>query len=323
MRARFGWVGLLWCAALSAAPQVRAGDTERYQVVCTVGMIADIVRQVGGERAEVVGLIGEGVDPHLYKATRNDVAALQQADIIFYNGLMLEGKMTDVLIKVARRGKPVYAVTEEIDEKYLREPKEMLGHYDPHVWMDVAAWSHAVQAVANALSEYDPEHADAYRARAESYRDELAKLDAYVRKIIATIPERQRVLITAHDAFGYFGRAYAIQVKGVQGLSTESEAGLQDINRLVDFIVENDVRAVFVESSVSDKNVRALVEGANARGKATSIGGSLYSDAMGSSGTYEGTYIGMIDHNATLIARSLGGEAPQRGMSGKLRAAKD
>jgi manganese/zinc/iron transport system substrate-binding protein len=175
-----------------------------------------------------------------------------------------------------------------------------------------------VGAVAQALSEYDPPYAADYASNAARYQAELEKLHAYVRQVIGSIPQKQRVLITAHDAFNYFGRAYDIRVKGIQGISTESEAGLEDINRLVGFIVENDVQAVFVETSVADKNVRALVEGAAARGKSVKIGGSLFSDAMGAPGTYEGTYIGMIDHNATIIARALGGEAPQRGFQGKL-----
>jgi len=313
-------VGLL-CAltGCDAAASASHQAGKRYRAVCTVGMITDIVRQVAGERAEVQGIIGEGVDPHLYKPTRNDVAALQGADIVFYNGLMLEGKMTDVLVKVARRGKPVYAVTEEIDPSFLLEPKQMQGHYDPHVWMDVSAWGKAVEAVAAALSEFDPPGAAQYAERARRYKGELDGLHAYLKRVIASIPERQRALITAHDAFNYFGRAYGIQVMGIQGISTESEASLKDINDLVDFIVANDVQAVFAETSVASKNVRALIEGAQARGRTVRIGGSLYSDAMGAPGTYEGTYIGMLDANATTIARALGGEAPELGMNGKLR----
>ena len=289
-----------------------------YTVTTTVGMVTDIVREVAGPRAEVTGIIGEGVDPHLYKPTRGDVAALMAADVVFYSGLMLEGKLADTLIRVGRTGKQVFAVTELLDEKSLLEPAEMQGHFDPHVWMDPRAWRLAVDAVAKSLAEYDAANAESYRANAARYGAELDRLDAYVRKVIASIPEKQRVLITAHDAFNYFGRAYGIQVKGIQGISTESEAGLQDINRLVEFIATNQVRAVFVESSVAEKNVQALVEGARARKHVVTIGGTLFSDAMGKPGTYEGTYIGMIDHNATIIARALGGQAPERGMQDKL-----
>ncbi len=289
-----------------------------YKAVATVGMVADIVRAVAGEHAEVENLIGEGIDPHLYKPTRNDVVALQKADIIFYNGLMLEGKMGDVLVRVARRGKPVYAVTELLLEQggYVMSDEE--DHHDPHVWMDVQGWMKAVAVVRDALVEFDAEHAADYKQNAESYLKRLTDLDAYAKKVMATIPEGQRVLVTAHDAFGYLGRAYGLEVKGIQGLSTESEAGLKDIENLVRFLVKNKIPSVFVETSVSDKNVRALVEGAKAQGHPLKIGGELFSDAMGEAGSYEGTYIGMIDHNVTTIALALGGEAPKTGFQGKL-----
>ena len=319
--ARMSAVLGVFCAITGA---VRA-DPHRYPygVTATTGMVADIVRQVAGEKAAVTGIIGEGVDPHLYKPTRNDVAALMSADVCFYNGLMLEGKMSDTLIKVGRRGKPVFAVTELIDEECLLEPPEFLGHFDPHMWMDVRAWMKAIEAVAEALAEFDPSHTQDYRANAARYIEELHELDDYVRRVIATIPREKRVLITAHDAFNYFGRSYDIEVRGIQGISTESEAGLKDINRLVDQIVNSGIRAVFVETSVSDKNVLALVEGAGARKHKVIIGGWLFSDAMGRPGTYEGTYIGMLDHNATTITRALGGDAPERGMQGKLMEPKE
>jgi len=307
--------GLPWRA------EAEGVSTYPYRIATTIGMVNDIVSEVAGERGVASNIIGEGVDPHLYKPTRSDVAALLQADIVFYSGLMLEGKMADALIKVARAGKLVYAVTELIDPSFLLEPPEFAGHYDPHVWMDVRGWGKAVMAVAEALSEFDPAGEDYYHQNAEAFLEELEKLDAYVQRVIESIPEASRVLITAHDAFNYFGRAYGIDVKGIQGISTESEAGLEDINRLVDLLVERNVRAVFVETSVADKNVRALIEGARARGHEVRIGGSLYSDAMGSPGTYEGTYIGMIDHNATTIARALGGDAPPGGMRGELALA--
>ncbi|MDF1850037.1 MAG: zinc ABC transporter substrate-binding protein [Verrucomicrobiales bacterium] len=290
----------------------------KIQITATVGMIADIVREVAGERAEVTGLIGEGVDPHLYKPTSSDIKSFQSADIIFYNGLMLEGKMSDVLVRLARNGKPVYAVTDEIlgQEGYIITDEE--EHYDPHVWMDVSGWMRAVKVVADALSEFDPEGAETYQANSTQYLAELEKLEAYAQKVIGSIPEDKRVLVTAHDAFGYMARAYGLEVKGIQGLSTESEAGVKDIEDLVTFLVERGIPAVFVESSVSDKNIRALVEGAKAKGHAVVIGGELFSDAMGATGTYEGTYLGMIDHNVTTIARALGGEAPEKGLNEKL-----
>jgi manganese/zinc/iron transport system substrate-binding protein len=290
-----------------------------YQVTTTVGMVTDIVRQVAGDKAKVIGIMGAGVDPHLYKPTRDDVAAMMRADVIFYSGLMLEGKMADTLIKIART-KPVQAVTESIEEKYLLEPAEMQGHYDPHVWMDPMAWAKAVEAVGRALAEYDPANAEHYQRNAAGLVQRCEELAAYGRRVLSTIPESSRVLISSHDAFNYFGRAFGLKVMGVQGLSTESEAGLQRINELVDYIVQHEVRAVFVESSVSPRNIEALVQGVQSRGKALRVGGELYSDAMGAEGSYEGTYLGMLDHNITTVAGALGGQAPEQGWQGKLSA---
>lgn len=289
-----------------------------YTVVTTVGMVRDIVRQVAGDKAIVSGVIGSGVDPHLYKPTRTDIATLLEADVVFYSGLMLEGKMIDTFVKLSRDGKPVFAVTEGVDESFLLSPPDMEGHQDPHVWMDPEGWMKGVEGVAASLAKYDPANGSVYQANAQKYLAELRKLDEYATKSLGSIPEPQRVLITAHDAFNYFGQAYNIDVRGIQGLSTESEAGLQDLNSLVQFIVDRDIKAVFVESSVAPKNVQALIDGANARGKTVTIGGTLFSDAMGAEGTYEGTYIGMIDHNVTVITRALGGSAPEKGMQGKL-----
>ena len=285
--------------------------------IATVGMVAELVRNVGGEHVKVTQVMGAGIDPHLYKATRDDVQMLIDGNIVFYSGLMLEGKMSDVLVKIAR-GKPVVAVTELIDASSLLEPDDFKGHFDPHVWMDVAAWSHGVDAVATAMASFDPKHADEYLQNAKAYQKQLAELHAYGRKSIGTVPRDQRVLITSHDAFNYFGRAYDLDVQGVQGLSTESEAGLQRINDLVDVIVKKAIRSVFVESSVPRKNIEALVEGVRSRGKDVTIGGELYSDAMGQQGEYEGTYVGMLDHNITLVTRALGGDAPEKGLNGKL-----
>lgn len=308
----------VWGCDRSNAAQGGGPRSYPYRIVTTTGMVADIVRQVAGDKATVTGLMGEGVDPHLYKPTRDDMAALTRADLVMYSGLMLEGKLTDTLVKMARGGKPVHAVTEMIDEQYLLTPPGMQGHHDPHVWMDPTAWSKAVEATAQALAKFDPPNAEAYRANAAAYLKQLQSLDQYARQVIATISEKGRVMITAHDAFNYFGRQYGFDVRGIQGLSTESEAGLRDLQELLDLIVQRDVKAVFVESSVSEKNVQALVEGARARGKDVTIGGQLFSDAMGAPGTYEGTYIGMMDHNITTIVRALGGQAPRGGMQGKL-----
>ncbi|MBA2434412.1 MAG: zinc ABC transporter substrate-binding protein [Chthoniobacterales bacterium] len=289
-----------------------------YKAGATVAMIADVVKNVAGDTAQVTGIIGEGVDPHLYKPTSSDVKLLQASDIVFYNGLNLEGKMGDVLVRVATAGKPVVAVTERLlqDPSYVMTDKA--EHYDPHVWMHVGGWSKATEVITEALVKFDPANADSYKKRGTEYMAELKKLDDYGIKVCATIPKKRRVLVTAHDAFNYMGRAYDLEVRGIQGVSTESEAGLKDINDLVNFLVDNQIPAVFVESSVSQKNVRALVEGARAKGHEVKIGGELFSDAMGKTGTYEGTYIGMLDHNITTIVRALGGEAPEKGLNGKL-----
>lgn len=306
------------CGLTTAAP-AGAPTKYPYTITCTTGMVADIVKQVAGEKGEVSNIIGAGVDPHLYSATRNDVARLIKSDIIFYSGLMLEGKMGDAFVRVGRK-RPVYAVTELIDHQLLLEPPEFAGHSDPHVWMDVSLWKQCTELVMQTLSEFDPPNAAYYKNNFEAYAQTLDELDAYAKKCIATIPENHRVLVTAHDAFNYFARAYGLEVRGIQGISTESEAGIADINRLVEMICNRGIRAVFVETSVSDKNIKALLEGAKARDHQVSIGGTLFSDAMGNAGTYEGTYVGMLDHNITTITRALGGEAPIKGMQGKLAA---
>ncbi len=304
----------------SVAKNPEKSPDRPYTVVCTIGMITDIVRNVVKEHAKVEGIIGEGVDPHLYKPTRSDVVKLNRADIVFYNGLLLEGKMTDVLVRIASSGKPVRAVTEAVldDTEYLLEKDDTSGHIDPHVWMDVQAWIKAVEVVAQTLSTFDPENSQNYSSNAEQYIEKLQTLDSYAKESIASIPESKCVLITAHDAFKYMGRATGLTVRGIQGISTESEAGVRDLEELIDFVVEKEIPAIFVETSVSDKNVKALVEGSNARNHSLQIGGTLFSDAMGKKGTYEGTYIGMIDHNVTTITQALGGNASKGGMQGKL-----
>ncbi|MEM1165498.1 MAG: zinc ABC transporter substrate-binding protein [Planctomycetota bacterium] len=300
----------------AGASPTEASDT--YTIVTTVGMVTDLVRNVAGDRAEVVPMMGSGVDPHLYKPTRSDAERMLDADVIFYNGLLLEGKMTDALIRAATSGKKVFPVTELLDEQYLLEPDDFEGLYDPHVWMDPSAWISTVDVVRDKLIEYDPAGASVYRANADAYRAQLTELDEYAARVLGSVSGQQRVLVTAHDAFNYFGRRFDYEVLGIQGMSTESEAGVQDIERLVDLLVSRGIGAVFVESTVSDRNVNALITGARARGHEVRIGGELFSDAMGPDGTYEGTYIGMIDHNATTIARALGGQAPEKGMNDAL-----
>ena len=210
------------------------------------------------------------------------------------------------------------AVTESIAKEALLAPDDSSGHYDPHVWMDPEAWSKCVDAVVAKLSDYDPENADFYTKNAKSYKKLLAELTIYGRRSLATVPVESRLMLTSHDAFNYFGRAFNLEVQGVQGLSTESEAGLRRVNELVDLIVGKNVQSVFVESSVPKKSIEALINGARSRGHEVSIGGTLFSDAMGSADSYEGTYVGMIDHNITTVTRALGGNAPAAGFQGKL-----
>ncbi|RUL81753.1 metal ABC transporter solute-binding protein, Zn/Mn family [Tautonia sociabilis] len=272
------------------------------EVVCTTGMVGEVVARVGGDRVRVSTLMGAGVDPHLYKPSPGDISTLSRADAVFSSGLHLEGKMGEVLERMGR-SKPSVAVAEAIEPTRLIDTSG--GQVDPHVWFDVALWAEVVAAAREALSIFDPGHADAYMENADRYRAELLALDAEVRERIAEIPEDRRVLVTAHDAFGYFGRAYGIEVRGIQGISTESEAGVREVNELVDLLVDRRIPAVFVESSVSDRNVRALVEGCAARGHAIRIGGQLYSDAMGDPGTPEGTYPGMVRHNVATIVEAL------------------
>lgn len=273
-----------------------------FQVVATTGMVADLVERVGGKHVQVTQLMGEGIDPHLYKASPGDVTQLNRADMVCYSGLHLEGKMGDVLGRMARK-KPAVAVAEDIDKSRLLEVAADL--YDPHVWFDVALWSATTKAVEGALASFDPSHADDYRRQAEEYRAELAKLDEECRLRIEEIPADRRVLVTAHDAFHYFGRAYGVEVKAIQGVSTQAEAGIKKINELVDFIAARGIKAVFVETSVNERNIEALVEGCRAQGHEVKIGGQLFSDAMGQPGTPEGTYVGMVRHNVEAIVKAL------------------
>ena len=288
-------------------------------VVATTGMIADAVRQVGGDRVAVQALMGPGVDPHAYRQTRTDILAMARADLVLWHGLYLEAQLEEFLLDLAR-DRAVIPVAESLPRDALVAHDDYEGRFDPHVWMDPALWAQVVAAVRDALAAARPAAEAAFRKGAERHMAEIAALGAYASEALASVPESQRVLVTSHDAFNYFGRAYGFEVLGVQGISTESEAGLNRIATLTDTLVERGVRAVFVESSVSDRNIRALIEGAASRGHTVRIGAELFYDAMGADGSYEGTYIGMIDHNVTAIARALGGAAPARGLNGRLAA---
>ncbi|CUA80196.1 metal ABC transporter solute-binding protein, Zn/Mn family [Anoxybacillus suryakundensis] len=296
---------VIWTALLLLfGCETKENKKDVIYVVATTGQIADLVKHVGGEYVHVAALMGPGVDPHLYKATQGDIQKLSQADIIFYNGLHLEGKLGEIFTKMSKT-KKVVAVSEEIPKEKLIE---IDGVYDPHIWFDLDLWSYAVQMVGDELSAMDPKHKQIYEERAAAYESQLMQLKEEAKKEMNTIPRKQRVLITAHDAFHYFGRAYDIEVVGLQGLSTDAEYGLKDIQELIDMIVDRNVQAVFVESSVSKKAIEAVVEGAKQRGHHVSIGGELFSDALGREGTEEGTFIGMYRYNVKTIAQALKGE---------------
>ncbi|TYP71357.1 metal ABC transporter solute-binding protein, Zn/Mn family [Paenibacillus methanolicus] len=278
-----------------------AGDG-KLTVTATTGMIADAAAEVGGEHAEVTGLMGSGVDPHLYKASQGDIKKLDNADIIFYNGLHLEGKMAEMFEKMEDK-KPTVAVARDLPESALRTDPS--GAHDPHIWFDVENWISATEVIRDTFIEKDPANEGDYRAQADAYIAELKKLDDYAAEQIASIPEASRVLVTAHDAFGYFGDAYGIKVMGLQGISTASEYGSKDVSALRDFLVQNQIKAVFVESSVPKKSIEAVIEGASKMGHEVAIGGELFSDALGKAGTSEGTYIGMVKHNVDTIVSAL------------------
>jgi manganese/zinc/iron transport system substrate-binding protein len=292
-------------AACAPAERPRDGVPEdgRLRVVATTSILADLAREVAGDRAEVVGLMGPGVDPHLYRASEGDVARMSRADVILYNGLGLEGRMGEVL---SRLGDRAYAAAEAVPPERRLRSEAYEGQSDPHVWMDASRWAEAARALADHLATRDPDHAEHYRARAEAYAEQLDRLAAYVRQRVEAIPEGQRVLVTAHDAFRYFGEAYGVEVRGLQGLSTATEAGTADVQDLAAFVAERRIPALFVETSVSPRAIEAVREAVRARGFEVRIGGDLYSDALGGTGSGAETYEGMLRHNADTIAAALG-----------------
>ena len=301
-------LGLVIASTVGCGPvetyTARSLEGETIRVVATIGMISDAVEHVGGERVQVEGLMGPGIDPHLYKASEGDLRRLERADVIFYGGLHLEAGMADALERIGYQ-RATRAVTDGIPRKRLLQPAAFAGSYDPHVWFDVRLWGDAVEEVRNSLVELDPGSAELYRQNAAAYLEELDALDAYVCEQAARVPPRQRVIITAHDAFGYFGQAYGFDVRGLQGISTASEAGAGDVQALAEFIAERRLPAIFVESSVSSRTIEAVREAVRSRGFDVEIGGSLYSDAMGDEGTPEGTYVGMVRHNVDTIVAGL------------------
>lgn len=300
----------LTAVVLTACGISTSGDSQheddRLRVVATTGMIADVVRNIGGSRVDVDQLMGAGVDPHLYSATESDVGRLTDADVIFYNGLNLEARLTDIFEQIGK-SRPAVAVAERLPQNEILEETNY-NQADPHIWMDVGRWMVVIDAVRETLKEADPEGADTYNANAQALRSELEALDAYVQDQIGRIPQEQRLLVTAHDAFQYFSDAYGIEVFAPQGITTESEASVEDIRRVIDVMSARRIPAIFVESSVPPDIVEAIVEGAAAAGHEIVIGGQLFSDAMGELGSPEGTYVGMIRHNTDTIVSALLGD---------------
>jgi manganese/zinc/iron transport system substrate-binding protein len=295
-------------SACSEAGRVTASAAEvaerKVRVVTTTNLITDLARNVGGNRVDVTGLMGPGVDPHLYKATAGDVRHLVEADLILYGGLELEGKMEDVFVRLGRH-RPTVAVTGRMPRDRLRAEPGFADRYDPHVWFDVDLWRYAVDATRDALIEVDPQHREIYERNAAAYRGKLSRLDREVRRAITTIPPERRVLITSHDAFRYFGERYGVDVVAIQGTSTATEATTADVERVAEVIAERDIGAVFVESSVPRQTIDAVLASARQRGHAARIGAELFADAAGEEGTPEGTYVGMIRHNVRALVEGL------------------
>lgn len=303
------YFALQGCGKASVSRKTHTGDRP-IQVVATTALVADLVRNIAGpNRVQVVSLMGEGVDPHMYKGSPRDVRDLAGADLVVAGGLHLEGKLIGVLHRLGRQ-KPVHLLGDELTA--LAESKKLPdpwirddGMPDPHCWFDVSLWQREAELFSHILSDYDPSHASEFQTNLKNYSAELIKLDAEIRQNIDQIPADRRLLVTSHDAFRYFGRAYGIQVEGIQGLSTESESGVRRTNQLVDLVISRRIPAIFVETSVSDDNVKALVEGAQARGHKIRIGGSLFSDAPGAFGKPEGTYAGMLRHNVRTFVQAM------------------
>ncbi|MES2572811.1 MAG: zinc ABC transporter substrate-binding protein [Verrucomicrobiota bacterium] len=296
-------------AFLSVLLLATAAHAAPLQVVTTTTMVTDLVSHVGGNRVSITGLMGAGVDPHLYKPTAADVTRLQRAQVIFFSGLHLEGRMAELFERLGKGGKKVHAVTSSIPEARLLRPAEFEGQFDPHVWGDAELWALCIDSVVKGLSAADPAGKADFEQRGEAYKAELVKLHQWAIKRAGTLPEKQRILITSHDAFNYLGRAYGFKVVGVQGISTVTEAGLADIAKVVDFIKTNGIKAIFVESSVPRAAIERISKDSGAK-----IGGELFSDAMGAAGTKvtvqgetydEGTYDGMLRHNINTVVEAL------------------
>ena len=295
-------------SALLLAWGLAGAQAQPLSAVTTIAMVGDVVANVGGACVEVTVLMGPGIDPHLFRASAGDVRTLENADIIFYNGHDLEGQLGSVLSRLGER-LPTLALAETIDEALLLEGEDDFeGQADPHLWMDASLWANTALPVAEALSALRPDCAEDMQAAAEAYTEQLLALHAWAQASIASIPEAQRTLVTAHDAFAYFARAYSIDVASVEGISTESEASIADIREATDIVVSTGVPAIFIETTINPRTIEAVQAAAADRGVEVSIGGELFGDAMGEEGSPEGTYIGMLRSNVITISRALGGE---------------
>lgn len=289
-----------------SAPVVSAGPAEdRLNVVATTTMLADLSTVIGGERVTVDGLMGPGIDPHLYQASAGDVSLMQNADVVVYNGLHLEGKMGEIFEALSGQGPTVICIEDGLDETKLLAWEDDSSVHDPHIWFDVSLWKNAAKIVADGLSQADPDGKGEYEANLETYLAELNETDEYIRGRASELPESQRVLVTAHDAFQYFGKAYGFEVRGLQGISTDAEAGTADVSGLAGFIVERQIKAIFVESSVPPKTIEALQAAVKAKGFDVAIGGELYSDSLGDAESRADTYILTVKANIDTIVDAL------------------
>ena len=280
-------------------------DNGKLNIVTTTTMLTDLVQNIGGDLVNVQGLMGSGVDPHLYKASEGDVSKLLNADVIFYSGLHLEGKLVEVLEQMESTNKTTIALSGTLDKKTLIGSEYFASNYDPHVWFDINYFKQFAEKTASVLSEKDPKNASKYEANEKAYSLKLDELQRNIKETIASLPKEKRVLVTAHDAFNYFGKAYGFEVVGLQGISTATEAGVQDVQELATFIIDKQIKAIFIESSVPKRTIEALQASVNSKGHDVKIGGTLYSDALGNAGTLEGTYIGMFEYNVNTIVNAL------------------
>ncbi|WP_242964974.1 metal ABC transporter solute-binding protein, Zn/Mn family [Scatolibacter rhodanostii] len=294
-------LGFSACAAEADSKE----ESGKIQLTATTTMLSDLARNIAGEEVEVTGLMGTGIDPHLYQASAGDISALQEADVVLYNGIHLEGKMGDIFASLREQNKTVISVEDALDKNDLIQTEDSEQNYDPHVWFNVELWKKAARHLAQELSAYAPEHKAVFKTNLESYVKELEDLEKFIQEKVDTLPKDKRILVTAHDAFSYFGKAYGFEVKGLQGISTETEAGTQDISQMAEYIANNEIKAVFVESSVSPKTIEALQAAVKSKGFETAIGGSLYSDSLGDKESGDDSYIETWKANIETIVSAL------------------